>query len=85
MKRRAAVGWGLGIVVALWLAGAVSPQAAEPPPEATITELMQAMVIPASSNLFDVPRCVPVFTLFNVAVRYSAGGRRVSASIVSIG
>ena len=59
MKRGAAVGWGLGIVVALWLAGAVPPQAAEPPPEATITELMQAMVIPASNKLFDVPRNVP--------------------------
>ncbi|MYC65453.1 MAG: hypothetical protein F4X12_03875 [Acidobacteriia bacterium] len=59
MKRRAAVGWGLGIVVALWLVGVVSPQEAEPPPEATITELMQAMVIPASTKLFDVPRNVP--------------------------
>ena len=59
MKRRAAVGCGLGIVVALWLARVVSPQAAEPPPEATITELMQATVIPASNKLFDVPRNVP--------------------------
>lgn len=59
MGRRAAVGWCLGIAPALWLAGVVSPQETEPPPEATITELMQAMVIPASSKLFDVPRNVP--------------------------
>jgi hypothetical protein len=30
-----------------------------PPPEATITELMQAMVIPASNTLFNVSRNVP--------------------------
>lgn len=59
MKRRAAVGWCLGIAVGLWLAAVVSPQETEPPPEATVTELMQAMVIPASNKLFDVPRNVP--------------------------
>ena len=53
------MGWCLGIALALWLAGVVSPQETEPPPEATITELMQAMVIPASNKLFDVPRNVP--------------------------
>ena len=35
------------------------PQQKVPPPEATITELMQAMVIPASNTLFNVPRNVP--------------------------
>ena len=59
MRRRAAVGWCLGIAIALRLAGVVSSQETEPPPEATITELMQAMVIPASNKLFDVPRNVP--------------------------
>lgn len=59
MKRRAAVGWCLGIAVALRLAAIVSPQETQPPPEATVTELMQAMVIPASNKLFDVPRNAP--------------------------
>ncbi len=59
MKQRAVVRRCLGVVVALWLAGAVMPQQKEPPPEATITELMQAMVIPASNTLFNVPRNVP--------------------------
>lgn len=72
MKQRAAVGWGLGIVVALWLAGVVSPQAAKSPPEATITELMQAMVIPASNKLFEVPRNVPQDDSGWDAVRNSA-------------
>lgn len=59
MKQLATFGWCLGIVIALWAAGVAMPQQAEPPPEATITELMQAMVIPASNTLFDVPRKVP--------------------------
>lgn len=59
MKQRAVARGCLGVVVALWLAGAVMPQQKEPPPEATITELMQAMVIPASNTLFNVPRNVP--------------------------
>ena len=59
MKQLATFGWCLGIVTALWAAGVAMPQQAEPPPEATITELMQAMVIPASNTLFDVPRNVP--------------------------
>ena len=59
MKQRALVGGCFGVVVALWLAGVGSPQETEPLPEATITELMQAMVIPASNKLFDAPRNVP--------------------------
>ena len=59
MKQRAVARVCLGIVVALWLAGTVMPQQKERPPVATITELMQAMVIPASNTLFNVPRNVP--------------------------
>ena len=59
VKQLSKVGWSLGIVVTLWLAGVAMPQQVEPPPEATITELMQAMVIPASNTLFNVPRNVP--------------------------
>ncbi|MCY4594445.1 MAG: hypothetical protein OXC19_06540 [Bryobacterales bacterium] len=43
----------------LLLASAALTQEPAPRPVATITQLMQAMIIPASNALFNVPRQVP--------------------------
>lgn len=49
---------GIAAIVALLVAGAVAQRSAMRP-VASVTELMKAMVIPASNALFDVPRQVP--------------------------
>ena len=49
---------GIAAIVALLAAGAVA-QRSGMRPVASVTELMKAMVIPASNALFDVPRQVP--------------------------
>lgn len=49
---------GIVAIVALLVAGAVAQRSAMRP-VASVTELMKAMVIPASNALFDVPRQVP--------------------------
>ena len=49
----------LGIAAALLLATGAMPQEREVKAVATVTQLMKAMVIPASNALFNLPRNVP--------------------------
>ena len=49
----------LGGAVALLLASVALTQQPVPRPVATVTQLMQAMMVPASNALFNVPRQVP--------------------------
>lgn len=49
----------LGLAATLLLAAAAIPQEREVKAVATVTQLMQAMVIPASNALFSLPRNVP--------------------------
>ena len=48
-----------GAVAAVLLAGIAMSQVPAMKPVATVTQLMQAMVIPASNALFNLPRQVP--------------------------
>ena len=49
----------MGMTATLLLAVAAMPQDREVKAVATVTQLMQAMVIPASNALFNLPRNVP--------------------------
>ncbi len=63
---------GLCVLTALqqWTGGVVT--ASEGEPVASVTELMQAMVIPAASAIFDVPRNPPADEAAWTKVRDSA-------------
>ena len=62
---------GIAAIVALLVAGAVA-QRSDIRPVASVTELMKAMVIPASNALFNVPRQVPADDAAWEAVRNHA-------------
>ena len=74
-----------GGVAALLLASAALTQERVPRPVATVTQLMQAMIIPASNALFNVPRQVPEDEAGWDAVRDQAVVLAESGNLLMIG
>ena len=75
----------LGGAVTLLLATAALTQQPAPRPVATVTQLMQAMVIPASNALFNVSRQVPEDDAGWDAVRNHAVILAESGNLLMIG
>ena len=74
-----------GGAAALLLASAALTQEPVPRPVATVTQLMQAMIIPASNALFNVPRQVPEDDAGWDAVRNQAVVLAESGNLLMIG
>ena len=74
-----------GWAAALLLASAALTQEPAPRPVATVTQLMQAMIIPASNALFNVPRQVPDDDAGWDAVRNQAVVLAESGNLLMIG
>ena len=77
--------WILGSAGLLALAGAAATQESALKPVASVTQIMQAMVVPSSNALFDVPRNPPVDERGWAAVRNHAIVLAESGNLLLIG
>lgn len=75
----------LGLAGVLVLAGSAATQVSRFKPVASVTQLMQAMVIPASSALFNVPRDPPADKTEWTEVRHHAIVLAESGNLLLIG
>lgn len=83
--QRNASRWILGSAGFLALAGAAATQESALKPVASVTQIMQAMVIPSSNALFDVPRNPPADESGWAAVRNHAIVLAESGNLLLIG
>ena len=77
--------WILGSAGLLALAAAAATQESALKPVASVTQIMQAMVVPSSNALFDVPRNPPVDERGWAAVRNHAIVLAESGNLLLIG